>query len=375
MTTTGATTIGSLGTLQFDNHSSFNTGSLAINGGTLRTLAPAAVFASPAVLGMGGVNIDSDGFNSTFSGVFSGNGGLVKSGSGTISLTGASTYGGATAVNAGILALTTGAAHTAALGNTAITVAAGSTFSPRLGAAPFSTMVNAGATGPGSAGATLTLNPGSALGMVDGSVGTFNLQQENAFSGPAFTIGGASGVAPTLSFDIGNAASGTDLIHVTKTVTVLATGAKITIDALAGDTSLTAGSYDLITSGGGFTGAGGNGFTLADTSLVVDGTTYDFSLAQSTAEDEVLTVSDAPSGPGQSAAYGNSREELLASTPSAVPSGAVLPDTPMVPEPGDAMCLLTALGIAAAWQLRRRRGRHFFRSAPPKPLHDRSILS
>jgi len=351
----GATTIGSLGTLQFDNASAFSTGSLAINGGTLRTVGPAAVFASPAVLGAGGVNLDSNGFNSTFTGVFSGSGGLVKSGSGSVILTGVNTYGGATAVNAGTLALTTGAGHTAALGDTAITVASGATFAAGLGGAPFSTMVNAGTTGPGAAGATLALNPRSAFSMMDGSIGAFNLQQENAFSGPAFTIGGASGLAPSLSFDIGNAAAGTDMIQVTKTVTVLATGAKITIDALAGDTSLTAGSYDLITSGGAFTGTGGNGFTLTDTSLVVDGTTYDFSLSQSTAADEVLTVSDAPSMTARLSVYGNSRQDLLAGAPSAVPANASLPATPMVPEPGDAMSLLTALCVAAAWQLRRRR--------------------
>jgi hypothetical protein len=68
--------------------------------------------------------------------------------------------------------------------------------------------------------------------MAGPSLATFNLQQENSFSGPAFTIGGASGLAPTLIFDIGNAATGTDLLHVTKTVSVLATGGDITIDAL-----------------------------------------------------------------------------------------------------------------------------------------------
>jgi len=94
--------------------------------------------------------------------------------------------------------------------------------------------------------------------MVDGAISTFNLQQQNSFTGAALVIGGASGAVPTLTFEIGNAATGTDQIDVTKSASVLATGGKITIDALAGDTSLTSGSYNLITAAGGFTGTGGN---------------------------------------------------------------------------------------------------------------------
>ena len=87
------------------------------------------------------------------------------------------------------------------------------------------------------------------------------------------------------------AATGTDLLNVSKTVSVLATGGDITIDALAGDTSLTAGNYDLITSAGGFSGANGNGLALSGTTLAISGTTYDLSLAESTVDDEILTVS------------------------------------------------------------------------------------
>jgi hypothetical protein len=139
------------------------------------------------------------------------------------------------------------------------------------------------------------------------------------------------------------------MIDVTRTVSVLATGGKITIDALAGDTSLTAGNYDLITSAGGFSGAGGNGFTLGDSSVVIDGTTYDLSLAESTSDDEILTVSaatpvrysDAEQAPVESAAA--PRE----STP--------LAGTAAVPEPGTTMTLLSVFAVAGAWRLRRRR--------------------
>ena len=350
---TGATTIGSLGVLQFDGASTFSTGSLAVNGGKLVTLG-AATFSPSATLGAGGMIVNSEGFNSTFTGNFSGAGGITKSGSGTITLTGAGTYTGATSVDAGTLALTTGTGHTASLGNTAITVASGATFDASAGAAPFNRIVSAGTTASGTAGATLKLNPGSSFSMAGASLATFDLQQESAFSGPAFTIGGASGIAPSLIFDIGNAATGPDLLRVTKTVSVLASGGDITIDPLAGDTSLTAGSYYLIISAGGFSGAGGNGLVLSGTTLAVDGTTYDLSLAHSTADDEILTVTDAPATP--SALTDEPREEALGGT-SAVPAGkesAPLAGTTAVPEPGTTMSLLSVM--ATAWMLRRRRG-------------------
>ena len=189
--------------------------------------------------------------------------------------------------------------------------------------------------------------------MAGSAIGTFNLQQQSAFSGPAFTIGGASGAAPTLTFAIGNASTGPDSIDVTKTVTVLATGASITIDALAGDTGLTAGNYDLITSSGGFSGTGGNDFTLADTTLVVDGTTYDFSLADSTADDEVLTVSVAAPAPESSsfANAGESRADLTASAPANRTTTQLI-GTTAVPEPSTTVSLLSILALATAVRLR-----------------------
>jgi fibronectin-binding autotransporter adhesin len=206
-------------------------------------------------------------------------------------MTGASTYTGATSVNAGVLVLKTTSGGAASLGNSAITVASGATFSPTLGASPSSTVVRAGTTGAGSAGAKLTLNPGSALSMIDGAIGTFDLQENTSFAGAGLVIGGTSGAAPTLAFEIGNAGTGTDQIDVTKNVSVLATGGKITIDLLAGDTSLTAGNYNLITAAGGFSGTGGNGLTLSGTTIALDGTTYSLTLANSTTTREVLSVS------------------------------------------------------------------------------------
>ncbi len=199
----------------------------------------------------------------------------------------------------------------------------------------------AGSTAAGSGGATLTLNPGSAFSMKDGQIGAFDLEQETSFTGPAFTIGGASGITPTLTFDIGNGAAGTDVINVTKTVSVLATGGEVIIDAIVGDTTLTAGNYDLITSAGGFSGTNGNGLTLSGTTLAISGTTYDLSLANSTVDDEILTVSDATPGKASALTAGN--------------TGAPLIQPAFVPEPSATASLLSAFGISAGWLLRRRR--------------------
>jgi autotransporter-associated beta strand protein len=203
--------------------------------------------------------------NTTFGGSITDGAGKVsftKGGADNLTLTGSNTYSGATSVNVGKLYLTTTSAKPASLGNTAITVASGAIFAATLKNSPARHAVNAGTTGAGTAGARLTLKAGSAFTMADGAIGTFNLRQNTSFAGPGLVIGGASGAVVTLGFDIGNAATGTDQIDVTKTASVLASGGKIAIDALAGDTSITAGNYNLITTAGGFRGSGGNGFTL-----------------------------------------------------------------------------------------------------------------
>jgi hypothetical protein len=254
-------------------------------------------------------------------------------------------------VNAGTLALKNAGATTASLGNTAITVASGATFSATVAAGAADKTVGAGSGGAGTVGATLTLDPGSTFTLAGTAIGTFDLRQDASFSGAAFTIGGASGIKPSLIFDIGNGSTGTDLIDVTKDVDVLTTGGDISIDALAGDTGLTPGNYDLIAAAGGFSGSDGNGLSLSGTTLNVGGTTYDLSLDHSTEDDEILTVSAAPpvSGAiGQPAAF---REDFKPATTLNAP----LVGTTAVPEPGADASMLSAFGIAAAWLMRRRR--------------------
>jgi autotransporter-associated beta strand protein len=358
-------TILSEGTLQLGNTFALGaaTGSLAVNSGVLDlhgyspTVGSLSGSALIATLTSGVSTLTVSGTASTtYAGILNDGAGqlaLTKSGAGTLTLTGASTNTGATAVLGGGLALKTTSAGTASLGNTAITVGAGATFYATLGASPASTVVNAGTTGTGSAGATLTLNPGSALSMVDGAIGTFNLQQENSFVGAGLVIGGTSGAAPTLAYEIGNGGTGTDQIDVTKDALVLATGGRITIDALAGDTSLTAGNYDLI-----------NGLSLSGTTVALDGTTYRLSLAGSTTTAEVLSVSLGGTPESRAALEGSGG---LASSPEGVPATAGISaprdlasgpiGTAAVPEPenwASGIAALASVGLLAGrWRMRK----------------------
>jgi outer membrane autotransporter protein len=72
------------------------------DGGKLKTIADTTL-TNNGSLQTGGVILDSNGFTSTLSGVYSGTGGVSKIGAGAIVLTNTNTYGGDTFINAGSL--------------------------------------------------------------------------------------------------------------------------------------------------------------------------------------------------------------------------------------------------------------------------------
>jgi outer membrane autotransporter protein len=72
--------------------------------GTLKTIAD-TTFTNNGSLQNAGVILDSNGFNSTLSGVYSGTGDVTKIGAGTITLTGDNTYSDATMIDGGTLAV------------------------------------------------------------------------------------------------------------------------------------------------------------------------------------------------------------------------------------------------------------------------------
>jgi len=73
-------------------------------GGTLKTTGSLVTARTISLLALGGI-IDTNGFNSTFSGNIINSGSLTKTGAGTLTLTGTNTYSGGTNLNGGILAV------------------------------------------------------------------------------------------------------------------------------------------------------------------------------------------------------------------------------------------------------------------------------
>jgi autotransporter-associated beta strand protein len=143
--------------------------------------------------------------STTFAGKFQGNAKLTKVGTGTLTLTGASTHSGATAVNEGALVVD------GSFGASAVMVASGATLA-----------------GGGTLGGTVTVSSG-------GSVQPFG----------TLTTGALTLTAPSLSYEMAAAAS--DRISVNGNATL--SGAH-TIQFTLADGSLPAGTYPLITTTG-----------------------------------------------------------------------------------------------------------------------------
>ena len=74
-------------------------------GGTIQVTGSNLTSSMNTVLSTTGSTVDTNGFNASFSGAFTGSGGLTKSGNGTLTLTGVNTYSGGTNFNAGIVAV------------------------------------------------------------------------------------------------------------------------------------------------------------------------------------------------------------------------------------------------------------------------------
>jgi autotransporter-associated beta strand protein len=295
--------------------------------------------------------------NAIVSATLNGTGTLTKSGAGTLTLTGTNGYTGATNVNGGTLVVlgpTSGAGP--ALANTLITVASGATFA----AYPGSGSVTVGRTNLVSSGGRLTLNAGSAFTMVDNAIGTLNLFQGGAVLN-GLTASVASGTAPTLTFELGGSLLAIDVLNVTRpVVTSNPVKGQIIIQPLTGLTSLVPGNYTFMTAGGTTPGLGPTAFTLATTSLNVNGNNYALSLANSTTTAQILTITNAfADEPGKMDQGGGESFDPFFSTGGTM-DGNGLPGTgsgsAVVPEPGSlGLLLVGSLGLLAS--RRRASGR------------------
>jgi T5SS/PEP-CTERM-associated repeat protein/autotransporter-associated beta strand protein len=187
------TTIWSTGALEIGLTPNLS-GTLTFNGGTLRTVANTA-FANNASLGAGGVKVDSNGFNSTLSGSYTGAGSFTKTNTGSITLSGASTYTGGTTVSGGTLLVSNTSGS--GTGTGAVQVNAGTLGGTGTiaGAVTVGTGTGAGASiSPGSSVGTLTIQ--SALTLNSDATYKFELNSSTVLADKivanGVTINGAS---------------------------------------------------------------------------------------------------------------------------------------------------------------------------------------
>ena len=244
-TYTGATTIGSGSTLQIGNGTtdgSIATTSGVADSGTLAYNLAANKTVSYGISGTGAVTLNDTGTTK-----------------GTLTLSKANTYSGATNVTAGNLTLDHSGTNTGSLGNTAVSLGA-------------NTLLVKGSTNIGNAaGGTLTVGTGGTTSLQDGTINTLGI-------GGALTLGGSN-----LNFDLGTASGSNDAINVGGAVTN--SGSTINLDALG---SIVSGSstYTLLTAASGL----GTGFTLGAEPAGFN----QYSLASSTSTAEILSVTANP---------------------------------------------------------------------------------
>ena len=317
------------------------TGATIVSAGTLQAGAEGAFSSSSAVSVATGATLDLNGYKQTigglsgsgtvslgsvtltvnntsdspFDGVISGTGGLTKSGSGTLTLTGANTYTGATTVSAGTLSVT------GSLATSSITVASGATLDFSGSLTNLTSLTNSGtinltsaltfsdadctiiSTGSilaasatdiaiqlGSGNDSVTLGPGATVrGIIDGGgVNTLTLVGSVSLDGEvrnfqnlvkedtgSWTITGDVALTGSLTVSAGNLTLEGDL---TATSVSIASGASLTWanDSTTAYSGVISGAGSLTKSGAGvLTLSGTNTYTGATTvsagSLIVSG--------------------------------------------------------------------------------------------------------
>jgi autotransporter-associated beta strand protein len=232
---------------------SSGTGALTFSTSSLTILSS---HSGTELLTLGGTNTGAN----TISGIigFNGSGNtlaVTKTGAGTWVLSATNTYTGPTTINAGQLDIT---------GSTV----AGSAFTVNSGG-------NLGGTG--TVGGTVLINTGAGINLRDGAIGTLttgNLTIDSG-TGTALTFDITSGSSSNLD----KIAAGTLTIGGSSTITI---NVDNEIGALTSGTTLTAGTYALLTYNGQLTTSQFDDFSLSNTS--VDGDTLSLVNATGTLE-------------------------------------------------------------------------------------------
>jgi YVTN family beta-propeller protein/autotransporter-associated beta strand protein len=188
-------------------------------GGTLQIASANIVSALPIVLQAAGGTVDTNGNNATLSGAISGPGALTKMGAGTLTLSGNSSYTGATSVNAGTLQA---GAVNAFSPFSAFTVASGATLDLASFNQTIGSLAGAGSATLGSAVLTTGNDNTSTTfsGTISGTggltkigTGTLTLSGSNTYTGGTTLNAGTLAVGSNTALGTGalTLASGTTL--------------------------------------------------------------------------------------------------------------------------------------------------------------------
>jgi outer membrane autotransporter protein len=184
-------------------------------GGTLQFAGANITSALPITLQSAGGTFDTNGNDATLSGSISGAGGLTKIGAGTLRLAGASTYAGATAVNAGTLQA---GAVNAFSPFSAFSVASGATldlnsFNQSIGSLAGAGSVTLGSailtTGNDNTSTIFSGSIGGTGGLTKIGAGTFILTGASSYTGPTNVNAGILDVNGSLASTVFVNSSGT----------------------------------------------------------------------------------------------------------------------------------------------------------------------
>lgn len=204
----------------------FEGGTLEVTGTTFTQTARNITWGNPG----GGFDIDSAANVFTVGQTLGGNGGLLKSGAGTLVLTGTDTYAGGTVINSGVLALS----GNGSIANSAdITVAAGASFDigNTSGGASIVSLDGSGIVNLGAKTLTLTNASGYFTGMIAGAGGLSISGGNETLAGPAI-YGGITAInGGTLSL-----AGSTTLLN--SPDVVIASGGTLDISGTTSGTSI-----------------------------------------------------------------------------------------------------------------------------------------
>ncbi|WP_294901555.1 autotransporter-associated beta strand repeat-containing protein, partial [Tatumella sp. UBA2305] len=243
-TYSGGTSL-SAGEIDVSNNSALGTGSLAMTDGTTLGFTTGDLNLANAVTLTGTGTIATGSNNETLSGVISGDGALAKTGSGTLTLTGDSTYTGGTTLSAGEIDV--GNSH--ALGTGALAMADNTTLGFTTGGLDLANNISLGGSGSaiatGDYSETLSGDISGAGQISKTGSGTLTLNGDNSYSGGTTLSGG--------EIDVGNSnALGTGSLAMTDGTTLGFTASDLNVAnnvSLSGTSTVNTGSNSETLSG------------------------------------------------------------------------------------------------------------------------------